>query len=188
MYKQPSTPAEVKLAVVSDWRDRDVTYMDVANRTGYRYPTICNIMANKKAYFTPRQAERLAVAFGYNPEYLILGKGALVAKDKQDLDLDGRNDFMSDGYKITFLLRCIKDIGEARNDDLLQLIYLKFMKAITTADPVECAENIFDINEKVIWLQVESGKTLEQIEKEAIRIPSNLWNAMDVEPPKDNNV
>jgi len=186
MYKESSSPAEVKLAVASDWHDHDVTYMDAALMTGYKYPTICNIMANKKAYFTPRQAERLREAYGYSLEYLILGKGTLKAEEKPQAAADGRNGFMSDDYKVTFLLKCIKDIGEAKDDELLQYVYLKFMKAITTDDPKECAENVFDISERIVMMQVAEGKPVNEIE--AARIPSNLWESLDMNPPKDDDI
>ena len=79
---ETSTPAEVKLAVAKDWRDRNLTYIDVAKRTGYGYPTICNIMANKTAYFTPKQAQKFKMQFNYNLEFLILGNGNLLSESE----------------------------------------------------------------------------------------------------------
>jgi len=162
MYKEPSTPAEVKLAVASDWHERDVTYMDVAYNTGYRYPTICNIMANKKAYFTPKQAEKLRALFNYNLEFLILGNGTLLPQEDTATAIMGGNTFMSDSYRIAFLMDCIKDIAEVNDDSALMVVYLKFKKAITTDDPTECTRNIADIQQMISIMKATSKNDYDE--------------------------
>lgn len=57
----------------------------------------------------------------------------------------------------SFLMECVRNIGDIYDDPLIQLVYVKFYKAITTKDRHECAENLAMIQQLIGMAMYEHG-------------------------------
>ena len=54
-------------------------------------------------------------------------------------------------------MECVRNIGDIYDDPLIQLVYVKFYKAITTKDRHECAENLAMIQQLIGMAMYEHG-------------------------------
>ncbi len=156
-----SSPDQVKRAVAADWMQRKITYAEAARVTGYKYPTIANAMSNKKAYFSMKQALRLA-KFGYDVDYLTKGKGTLRPEDNAASIIQHSNSFLPDDYKLSFLMECLRNLGDIYDDPLIQLVYVKFYKAITTKDLHECSEQLATIQQLIGIAMYQHGVSYDE--------------------------
>ena len=70
------SPTQVKNDVKRDFKIRHLTQAAAGEMIGFGRQTMSNILSNDE-YFTEKQAILFSLAFGYNKEYLMTGKGAL---------------------------------------------------------------------------------------------------------------
>ena len=154
-------PEEVIKTMAADWRRRSMSYYDVAKITGYKYQTIANFMSSKNTFFTSAQALKFQ-PLGYNLDFLMFGKGSLYPEDDIASSVENGNNIMPDGYKLIFLLNCVKTLGDIYDDPLIQLVYLKFQKAMTTKDRHECAETLAAIQQLLGLAMVQHGITYDE--------------------------
>lgn len=70
------SPTQVKNDVKRDFKIRHLTQAAASEMIGFGRQTMSNILSNDE-YFTEKQAILFSLAFGYNKEYLMTGKGAL---------------------------------------------------------------------------------------------------------------
>ena len=159
--KECSSPEIVKRAVAADWRQRGLTYGDVARLTTYKAPTIANVMSNKKVYFTHKQAERLK-QFGYSEEYLTMGIGTLRPEDNVASAIDGGNAFLPDSSKLMLLMEFVRNIGDILDDPLIKAVYFKFYKAVTTTDQHECAQALAAIQTLIAMEMFKRGVAYDE--------------------------
>lgn len=74
-----SSPIFVKKAVSKDIKMRHLTQKAAGEMIGYERQTMSNILSNAE-YFSEKQAILFSLAFGYNKEYLMTGKGNLFSE------------------------------------------------------------------------------------------------------------
>ena len=155
------TPREVMQTLAADWRRRGITYYTVAQLTGYKYQTIANFISNKRTYFSSSQAMKFK-QFGYSPDFLMYGTGTLFPEDNVSTFVENDNNMLSDSYKLMFLLDCWKKIGDIYDDPLIQTIYLKFYRAVTTKDKIECSSALSEIHQLLALGMIQQGITYDQ--------------------------
>lgn len=142
------TPEQVINALAADWRENGLRYQDITKITGYKYQTIANFISGKKTYFTVDQARRLE-PMGYRMEFLMFGTGCLRKEDDIEDALKGGKNSLTDQKKLGILMSCFKSIGDIYDDPMMQVIYKKFYRAITTDKEAEVAECIMDIRQMI---------------------------------------
>lgn len=77
-------PAQVKKAVVEDLKAQHLSHYAIGEIIGFSRNTIANMLSNGQ-YFSLKQAVLFSLAFGYNRDFLMTGKGELL--DKNGLNL-----------------------------------------------------------------------------------------------------
>ena len=85
---------EVNDAVNVYFKAHGLSHRDVAERLGYKNTSIVN---NQLSYgrFGARMAHRWAVAFGFNEDFLITGKGKLIARQGSYQKLVSENESLN---------------------------------------------------------------------------------------------
>jgi hypothetical protein len=150
------TPEQVMKALAADWRQKGLTYHDIAQQTGYKYQTIANFIAGKKTFFTSAQALRFK-PMGYNLNFLMFGEGTLRSEDDPASLLRDGNDFLPEGYKVYCLLTALKALGDITGDPLVQDVHRTFFRAFTTPDSRECLEAIDQVRQTLAVRMVSQG-------------------------------
>ena len=100
-----SNPVFVKKAVAKDLKMRHLTQKAAGEMIGYGRQTMSNILS-KAEYFSEKQAKLFSLAFGYNKEYLMTGKGNLLSSSSPEII---RNELI---YK-NQLLKMYREVQEA---------------------------------------------------------------------------
>lgn len=163
---EAKTPEQVKKVLAADWVKEGLKYHDIAQITGYKYQTIANLISEKKTYFKAEQAEKFE-PMGYRIEFLMFGTGCLKKEDDIESAVGKVKNSMHDehdDFKLAFLLSCFKNIADIYDDSLMQVIYKKFLKAITTEDRHTSAECIAEI-QKSLALAMMTHKCVEDTDK-----------------------
>lgn len=78
-----SSPVFVKKAVAKDIKMRHLTQKAAGEMIGFGRQTMSNILS-KAEYFPEKQAILFSLAFGYNKEYLMTGKGNLFSEIRKE--------------------------------------------------------------------------------------------------------
>lgn len=133
-------------ALAADWLQEDLKYQDVAQITGYKYQTIANFVSGKKTYFSAEQAKRFE-PMGYRMEFLMFGTGCLKKEDDIESAVGKDGNSLPDDFKLSFLMNCFKNIADIYDEPLMQAIYKKFHRAITTEDVHTAAECFAEIQQ-----------------------------------------
>ena len=81
MEEKIASPEQVIMAMKGDWRKAGMSYQDVAEKTGYKSPTIANMASSRKKYLSYNQAIAFRNAFGYNISFLMFGEGSLYPEE-----------------------------------------------------------------------------------------------------------
>lgn len=99
---EPKTAQQVISALADDFKQRNLSYSQVADRTGYSSRQAIWRIVTGNNYLTPSQAKRFSRAFGYNEAFLVSGAGELggvfenVLLDLQSTEKIG----MSGGFRL----------------------------------------------------------------------------------------
>lgn len=174
------TPEQVIKALAADWLQEGLKYHDIAQITGYKYQTIANFISGKKTYFTAEQAKRFE-PMGYRMEFLMYGTGHLKKENDIESAIGKDKNSLPDDFKLVFLMNCFKSFANIYNDEMMQAVYKKFYRAITTEDMKKSAECFSEIQQCIALAMIMNNCEYNENDEIVRRYSETLEKALDKE-------